>query len=324
MVRTDFLPAAGSPGGLCGYPGHVTEYVDVTVPLVPGLVPLYPGDTDLVVRRQQHRAQGDPANVSSLTCLLHCGTHVDAPVHFFDGQPGVDSVPIETLVGPAWVADATGVDGDIDSAALRHVDIPDGATRILFKTSNSALWNAPKFVEQFVAVALDAASELAQRGVRLVGIDLLSIASYQDPAPTHEAFLRAGVTILETVDLRAVEPGWWTLTCLPLRIPGADGAPARAVLSRLPSPRARPREGRHRVVLRQIPAIRPGGGRPRAPPGSGRSARCWSDPHPRRSRVRRCRPSDTDMNPHGLSPMGFMSVLVSARRPIALRGGGLC
>ncbi|WP_157936820.1 cyclase family protein [Geodermatophilus chilensis] len=214
----------------------MTRYVDVTVPLVPGLVPLYPGDTDLEVRRRQHRAHGDPSNVSSLTCSLHCGTHVDAPVHFFDGQPGVDTVPIETLIGPVWVADATALDGDVDRAALDRVDIPEEATRVLFKTSNSALWNAPTFVEEFVAVAPDAATELARRGIRLVGIDYLSIATYQDPAPTHEALLCAGVTIVETLDLRAVDPGWWTLTCLPLRIPGADGAPARAVLSRPPSP----------------------------------------------------------------------------------------
>jgi arylformamidase len=210
----------------------VTTYVDVTVPLVPGSVPLYPGDTDLVVRREQQRAQGDPANVSSLTCSLHCGTHVDAPVHFLDGGAGIDAVPIETLLGPVWIADATGLDGDIDDAALSRIEIPAEATRILFKTSNSALWNTPRFVEEFVAIGADAARSLVDRGIRLVGIDYLSVAAYDDPAPTHETFLRAGVTILETLDLRAAQPGWWTLTCLPLRIPDADGAPARAVLSR--------------------------------------------------------------------------------------------
>lgn len=208
------------------------RYVDVSVPLVPGLVPLYPGDTELVVRREQHRAHGDPANVSSLTCSLHCGTHVDAPVHFFDGQPGVDTVPLETLIGPAWVADATDVTDVLDDAALSRVDIPDEAERVLFKTSNSALWDAPRFVEDFVTVSPEGARTLAGRGIRLVGIDYLSIASYREPAPTHEVLLRAGVTIVETLDLRAVEPGWWRLTCLPLRIPGADGAPARAVLER--------------------------------------------------------------------------------------------
>ncbi|MDP9417572.1 MAG: cyclase family protein [Actinomycetota bacterium] len=210
----------------------MNQYVDVTMPLVPGLVPLYPGDTDLEIRREQHRAHGDAANVSSLTCSLHCGTHVDAPVHFLDGEPGVDTVPLETLIGPTWVADATRVTGDLDEVALSRVDLPDEATRVLFKTTNSALWEEPRFVEEFVAVAPDAARTLVARGIRLVGIDYLSIASYRDPAPTHEAFLREGVTILETLDLRAVEPGWWNLTCLPLRIPGADGSPARAVLQR--------------------------------------------------------------------------------------------
>jgi arylformamidase len=234
LGRSDALP--GLAAGSSGYPVDVTTHVDVTVPLVPGLVPLYPGDTDLSVRREQHRAQGAPANVSSLTCSLHCGTHVDAPVHFFDGQGGVDTVPVETLLGPAWVADATGVEHHIDGAALSSLAIPDDATRVLLKTSNSALWTAPGFVEEFVAVTPDAATVLAGRGVVLVGIDYLSIAPYQDPAPTHEVFLRAGVTIVENLDLRAVEPGWWALTCLPLRIPGADGAPARAVLSRPSGP----------------------------------------------------------------------------------------
>ncbi len=210
----------------------MTRYVDVSVPLIPGLVPLYPGDTDLEVRRQQDRSHGDAANVSSLTCSLHCGTHVDAPVHFLDGEPGVDTVPLDTLIGRTWVADATRVTGDIDEAALGRVDLPDHATRVLFKTTNSALWDEPRFVEEFVAVTPDAARSLAGRGIRLVGIDYLSIAPYRDPAPTHEAFLREGVTILETLDLRAVEPGWWDLICLPLRIPGADGSPARAVLHR--------------------------------------------------------------------------------------------
>jgi arylformamidase len=208
------------------------RYVDITVPLVPGRVPLYPGDTDLVVRREQYRAQGDSANVSSLTCSLHCGTHVDAPVHFFDDGPGVDTVPLEALIGPVWVADATEVSDLIDDSALSRIDISEGAARVLFKTANSLLWEAPRFVEEFVAVAPDAAETLVGRGITLVGIDYLSIASYRDPAPTHEVFLRAGVAILETLDLRHVEPGWWTLTCLPLRIPGADGSPARAILQK--------------------------------------------------------------------------------------------
>jgi arylformamidase len=210
----------------------MASHVDVTVPLVPGWTPVYPGDTDLTVRRDASLADGDLANLSTITCTLHCGTHVDAPVHFLDGTDGVDAVPLDALIGPAWVADATGVRGHIDAAALAGLGVPDGATRVLFKTANSALWAAPAFVEDFVAVTPDAAEALVERGVRLVGIDYLSIAPFGDPTPTHEVLLRAGVAIVETLDLRAAEPGEWTLTCLPLRIPGADGAPARAVLSR--------------------------------------------------------------------------------------------
>jgi arylformamidase len=209
----------------------MTRYVDITIPLVPGRVPLYPGDTELEVARVQSRAEGGSANVSKLVCSLHCGTHVDGPAHFFDGQPGVEALAAEALIGPAWVVDATSATSVLDAAALGQLDIPADTTRVLFKTSNSALWDDPHFVEDFVAVTADAAAALVERGVRVVGIDYLSIAPYQDPAPTHEVLLRAGVAIIETLDLRAVEPGAWHLTCLPLRIPGADGAPARALLS---------------------------------------------------------------------------------------------
>jgi arylformamidase len=208
------------------------EHVDISVALVPGHTPIYPGDTALTVDRVQSRAAGDSANVSRLVCSTHCGTHVDAPVHFVDELPGIEGVALDTLLGPCWVADARGVSGQLDAAALRDVDIPAEATRLLLRTTNSRLWETSTFTEHFVALTPDAAEELVRRGVRLVGIDYLSIAPYDDPAPTHETLLRAGVTILETLDLRGVEPGWWTLSCLPLRIPAADGAPARAVLSR--------------------------------------------------------------------------------------------
>lgn len=208
------------------------EYVDISVALVPGHTPIYPGDTELAVDRVHSRASGESANVSRLVCSTHCGTHVDAPVHFLDGLPGIEDVALGTLIGPCWVADATGVSGHVSAAALGDVDIPDEATRLLLRTTNSLLWETSTFTEDFVALTPDAAEELVRRGVRLVGIDYLSIAPYDDPAPTHETLLRGGVTILETLDLRGVEPGWWTLSCLPLRIPGADGAPARAVLSR--------------------------------------------------------------------------------------------
>jgi arylformamidase len=204
--------------------------IDITVPLVPGRVPLYPGDTPLVVERAQERSESSP-NVSKLVCSVHGGTHVDAPVHFLDTADGIESVPVDALIGPTWVVDARMVQASIDAVSLEGMSIPSDAERILFRTRNSELWNDPKFVADFVFLAPDAARVLVDRGLRLVGTDYLSIASYHDPAPTHEVLLRAGVVIVETLDLRSVEPGWYDLICLPLLIPGADGAPARALLT---------------------------------------------------------------------------------------------
>lgn len=204
--------------------------LDVTVPLVPGNVPLYPGDTDLEVGLHQSRASGDPANVSRLVCSAHCGTHVDAPSHFLEGAAGIETVPLDALVGPAVVVDATGVTGHIDAGAVTALQPPPGTDRILFRTRNSRLWDRPRFTEDFVAMTSDGAQALVDLGVRLVGIDYLSIAPYDDPAPTHEVLLRAGVVIVETLDLRAADPGPYQLICLPLLVPGADGAPARALL----------------------------------------------------------------------------------------------
>ncbi len=207
-------------------------HLDVSVPLVPGRVPLYPGDTELEVDLVQARRDGEPANVSRLVCSLHAGTHVDGPSHFFAGEPGVESVDLDALIGPVQVVDARSVRGVLDVKALEELAIPDGCTRVLFLTTNSALWDEPRFVEDFVALSAGAAQALVDQGIRLVGVDGLSVAPYRDPAPTHEVLLRAGIAIVETLDLRGVEPGPWELICLPLRIPGADGAPARVLLSR--------------------------------------------------------------------------------------------
>ncbi|NAZ85701.1 cyclase family protein [Kineococcus indalonis] len=178
------------------------QLIDVTVPLVPGRVPLYPGDTELVVQRHQSLAQ-DGVNVSRLTCSAHCGTHVDA----------------------------TGAVGHLDAAAVRALRFPAGTERVLLRTRGGALWDGPAFSERFPALTGDGAAVLVERGVRLVGIDYLSIAPFDDPAPAHEVLLRAGVVVVEALDLRAAAPGRYAFTCLPLLLPGSDGAPARAFLA---------------------------------------------------------------------------------------------
>lgn len=207
------------------------EIIDISAAVQPDMH-VYEGDPPVVIERAKSIAAGDIANVTRLAFGAHTGTHVDAPVHFIEGAPGVDALPLDALIGPATVVDATNITADIDAAALASLAIPAGATRVLFKTPNSKLWDEPSFSPKFFGLLPDAARVLAGRGVRLVGVDYLSVASHADPAPTHEALLRDGVVIVEGLDLRRAGPGEYTLICLPLLIPGADGAPARAVLTR--------------------------------------------------------------------------------------------
>jgi arylformamidase len=204
------------------------KLIDVTVRIRPGMV-TYEGDPQ--VRLTAHAAMdaGAICNVSRLDFGVHTGTHVDAPVHFIPGAGGVETLALDAMLGPAWVVDATGHTQDLDDSAL---DIPPGADRVLLKTDNSRLWDHDSFSTDYIGLTPEAAEGLVARGVRLVGIDYPSIAPASDPAPTHLVLLRAGVVILEGLDLRGVEPGAYELRCLPLLIPGSDGAPARVVLAR--------------------------------------------------------------------------------------------
>lgn len=204
-------------------------WTDITVPIRPDM-PIFAGDPPLVLARALDMAAGDVCNVGRIEATLHLGTHIDAPRHFIPGAAGVDGTPLDALIGPAWVVEARGIDRHIDAAMLNQLGIPGDAQRLLFKTPNSELWALPEFTTEYLAFTEDAALELASRGVRLVGIDYLSVAPFDDPAPAHLAFLGGGVVVLEGLDLRGVEPGAYELLCLPLLIEGADGAPCRALL----------------------------------------------------------------------------------------------
>jgi arylformamidase len=207
------------------------DIIDISVPIRPDM-PVWSGDPAVVIERVKSMADGAHDNVSRIDFGVHTGTHVDAPVHFIADGAAVDRVPLDALVGPAWVADATSVHRHLDGEALASLAIADGAERVIFKTTNSELWVSERFETEFLGVTEDGARWLVDRGVRLVGIDYLSIAPYGDSVPTHRALLGAGVAILEGTDLRGVEPGAYELICAPLRIVGADGAPARALLIR--------------------------------------------------------------------------------------------
>jgi arylformamidase len=207
----------------------VAKLHDISVPIHAGM-PVYDGNPGFRLERVTSIADGADANVSRLDLGVHNGTHVDAPVHFIDGGAGTESLDLEALIGPAYVVDATAVSGDLDAEALGSLAFPSDLTRILFKTSNSQLWSRSSFTREFVRLTGTGARFLIERGVRLVGIDYLSIGD----ADAHRELLAVGVIALEGLDLREVDPGGYELICLPMRLEGSDGAPARAILRDVP------------------------------------------------------------------------------------------
>jgi arylformamidase len=203
------------------------EVHDISVPIHPGMH-VYDGNPGVQLELVTSIASGGQANVSRLDLGVHTGTHVDAPSHFIDGAAATESLDLEDLIGPASIVDATSVTGDLDADALRSVTLPPAATRILFKTSNSQLWDRSSFSRDFVRLTGSGARLLVEQGIRLVGIDYLSIGDGE----AHRELLGAGVVALEGLDLREVEAGEYELICLPLPLEGSDGAPARAILRR--------------------------------------------------------------------------------------------
>lgn len=205
------------------------NFYDITVPISTEL-PVYPGDPRIELERVMSLENGDIANVTKLSCSTHIGTHVDPPSHFIAGAMPLDQLPLETLIGTARVIDVGDV-RTIDAATLSRCDL-DGAMRILFKTRNSTFWPEEKsFREDFVYIEPDAAAILVECGVRLVGIDYLSVEKFNfDEPETHLILLGAGIIIVEGLALRDVPPGDYELTCLPLKIKDGDGSPARVVL----------------------------------------------------------------------------------------------
>lgn len=203
---------------------------DITLTITPDLV-VWPEDPPIALDRVSKMEDGEDANVTRINMSAHTGTHVDAPYHFIKDGDTVDQIPIRMLTGRAYVVHFP--DADVITAAmLEKSPIPPRTKRILIRTRNSEHWSKPHktFDENYVAVAPDAADYLVQKGVKLIGVDYLSVAPYKDLVTTHQILLKAGLVIVEGLNLGEVEQGRYTLYCLPLKLGDADGAPARAIL----------------------------------------------------------------------------------------------
>jgi arylformamidase len=217
---------------VCYHPGFAAamKLIDVTVPIDASL-PNYPGNTPFTLEAIKRIARGDSSNVSTLHMSAHTGTHVDAPRHFFDDALGVDALPLEMMLGRTRVIEIITRSG-IGAEQLADLDLSDDV-RILFKTSNSRLWGSPDFHTDYVGVTASGAEHLIAHGIRVVGVDYLSVEEFKKPgAPAHHVLLGGGAIVIEGLNLRDVDPGIYDMLCLPLRVVGADGAPARVVLRR--------------------------------------------------------------------------------------------
>ncbi|HMJ26504.1 MAG TPA: cyclase family protein [Pyrinomonadaceae bacterium] len=203
---------------------------DITVPIRSGM-PVYEGDPGIEIKAWSALANGDSANVSFLHFGAHTGTHVDAPAHFIEGARRIDALSLETLIGPARVIQVPDTVGEINPEFLATCDL-DGIERVLFHTRNSSFWNEG-FRKDFTHLSPEAAEKLVHMGVKLVGIDYLSIEKFHSGHHrTHLALLSKNVIIVEGLNLSEIEAGDYELICLPLKIAegAGDGSPARAVL----------------------------------------------------------------------------------------------
>lgn len=205
-----------------------TKIYDVSLTIHPDML-VWPGNPPVTVEAAKAIARGDSSNVSLLHIGTHTATHVDAPRHFIEGTPGIDSISPDVLLGEVRLFQLPGV-RRIDRQVLQGLDLK-GVTRLLLGTDNSVLLRQKELDTGYTFVTGDAARYLVETGIRLIGIDYLSIEEHRkEGRPTHHILLEAGVVIVEGLDLAKVPPGDYELLCLPLKIKDSDGAPARVLL----------------------------------------------------------------------------------------------
>jgi len=205
---------------------------DVTLTISDKLI-TWPSDPTVSIRKTRLISQGNSCNVSELKFGSHCGTHIDAPYHFEENGIKIDQIPLDYLVGTATVFDIKNKE-KIDLEDIKPLKLKN-RERVIFKTINSTFWKLPEFKKDFVYITKEAARHLVDSGVKVVGIDYLSVEKFgSKPADTHHIFLRNGVVLIEGLDLINVEAGDYELIALPLKIKDCDGSPARVILRSIP------------------------------------------------------------------------------------------
>jgi len=204
---------------------------DISLLISPEL-PVWPGDPQITLELVESMDAGAHANVSRFSASVHSGTHVDAPHHFLNDGRTVETLSLDTLTGPCYVVEFGDDVTAITYQILSSASIPPRTTRLLIHTSNSTQWAREEktFFAGFVGVTEDGADWLVKHEIRLVGVDYLSVAPYKKSLPTHRTLLSAGIVVLEGLNLTCVPQGNYILYCLPLKLVGSDGAPARTIL----------------------------------------------------------------------------------------------
>jgi arylformamidase len=207
-------------------------WIDISVPLRNGMV-VWPGDAPFERASSLEIANGDPCNLSQISTTAHIGTHMDAPRHYLAGGAGMETIPIAASLGLARVIEIQDPEA-IRTSELEPHHLAKGE-RVLFKTRNSGMcWKTDHFQKRYIYIPPETARYLAECGVQTVGVDYLSVGGFESGGPeTHRILLQAGIWIIEGLNLEHVDPGEYELVCLPLKIIGGDGAPARAVLRKL-------------------------------------------------------------------------------------------
>lgn len=206
------------------------KIIDISIPVV-SKMPYWPGGSSPRFKSIFKIGKKSEVNESALEMNAHAGTHIDAPLHFVAHGRSIDALPLDTFVGPVLVVHLPRVT-EITAAHLEQTNIPVGTKRILFKTSNSLLWQkkVTSFKKEYVGITVDAAMWLAKQKFLLVGVDYLSVAKFSEATKVHQILLGKGIALLEGIDLTPAKAGEYELVCLPLKTIGSEAAPVRAVL----------------------------------------------------------------------------------------------